>query len=311
MEIIVSFYKYVLVAYPKQILKWLQRLCNDFGFKGRILVGSEGINATLAGSVEHVERFKKILNNHSLFGDIDFKEAPGSRADFPRMQITIRPEIVRFGIESNLYTAAEAGIHLTPQEAHALIAAQPNNLLILDARNMGESRIGAFVGAITPSIEHFRELPAYIDSHADQFENKQVLMYCTGGIRCERASAYIKKMTKAQTVYQLQGGIQRYVEQYPDGYFRGKNYVFDARVAVRVTEDILSTCILCNSACDDYANCRNAECNKHFICCDVCIIAYGHTCSADCNQLVVTQKVRIRSKDLRANMHANNRKPHS
>lgn len=305
MHSIIIFYKYISIEYPKQIQKWLAQLCTNFGFKGRILIGHEGINATLGGSQEYLERFKKIMSEHPLFGEIDFKESPGSAEDFPRMQIKIRTEIVTLGIAPEELKAIDGGMHLKPAETHELIAQQSNDLVILDARNKSEWKIGAFEGAIKPDIDHFRELPAYIDAHADQFEGKQVLMYCTGGIRCERASAYVKKQTKAKEVYQMEGGIQRYAEQFPEGYFRGKNYVFDGRVAVRVNDDILATCELCPLSCDDYANCRNAECNKHFICCNSCLKEYDSACSARCKELIARGAVRVRSKELRSSAAAN------
>lgn len=307
MHTIILFYKYIPIEYPKQIQKWLAQLCANFGFKGRIFIGHEGINATLGGVREHVERFKHIMSEHPLFGGIDFKESPGSADDFPRMQVKVRNEIVALGIAPETLTVADGGKHLTPAQTHELITQKPEDLIILDARNKAEWKIGAFEGAVKPDIDHFRELPAFIDAHADQFEGKQVLMYCTGGIRCERASAYVKKQTKANEVYQVEGGIHRYVEQFPDGYFRGKNYVFDGRVGVRVNDDILATCELCTAPCDDYANCRNAECNKHFICCDGCLKIYELTCSAQCKELVAAKAVRVRANDLRSTASANNR----
>lgn len=304
---IIIFYKYIAIEYPKQIQKWLQQLCTNFGFKGRILLGTEGINATLGGQSEHIERFKAIMSAHPLFSDIDFKESAGCADDFPRMQIKIRTEIVALGINPQELTAAEGGTHLTPAQTHELISKKPDNLVILDARNKPEWKIGAFEGAIKPEIDHFREFPDFIKSNASTFEGKQVLMYCTGGIRCERASAFVKKHTKAQDVFQIGGGIQRYAEQFPDGYFRGKNYVFDGRIAVRVNDDILATCELCQKPCDDYANCRNAQCNKHFICCNNCIQAYDTTCSLRCKELVTQGACIVRPHDLRSNANANNR----
>ena len=145
-----------------------------------------------------------------------------------------------------------------------------------------------------PDINHFRELPEYIDTHLDQFKDKQVLMYCTGGIRCERASAYLKSKNIAKQVYQIEGGIHRYVEQYPDGFFRGKNYVFDNRITLKVTDDILGTCLICTTLCDNYTNCLNAKCNKHFICCDPCLNKLNNTCNTVCHDFVGHNKVNKR-----------------
>ncbi len=119
-------------------------------------------------------------------------------------------------------------------------------------------------------------------------------MYCTGGIRCERASAYLNEKNIAKNVYQMSGGIHRYAEQYPDGYFRGKNYVFDGRIAVKINNDILSTCTHCAQLCDDYHNCLNAQCNKHFISCSPCVENLKKTCSDSCALLITENKTTTR-----------------
>lgn len=292
---ILLFYKYVPIEYPKRILKWQQKICSDLGLKGRILLAHEGINGTVGGSLEYIHRYQELMKKHPLFNDIDFKESEGSEHDFPRMQITVRTEIVSLGIDPIILTPHNGGIHLKPEETHQLIKENPDDLIILDARNNFESEVGAFVGAIKPDIKTFREFPAYINQHADTFKDKQVLLYCTGGVRCERASAYLKENTEAKKVYQMDGGIHTYTEKYPDGFFKGKNYVFDRRIAVRITPDILSQCSLCKIPSDDFTNCINSQCNNHFICCTACLIAYNNTCSTICQELVNNNKVKTRA----------------
>lgn len=294
MGTLILFYKYVHIEYPKQVVKWQKKICQELGLKGRILIAREGINATLGGSTEHIDRYKKIMNEHPLFNGIDFKESPGSAELFPRLYVVVRNEIVHLGISPESLTPQQGGIHLKPDEVHALLTKKPDNLVILDTRNDYEWRIGKFEGAITPPIENFRDLPAYIDEHLDEYRDKQVLMYCTGGVRCERATAYLKEKKVAQEVYQIEGGIQRYIEQYPDGYFRGKNYVFDDRIAVKVNNDILTNCDLCPAVCDDYTNCMNATCNAHFIACQACLKTYANCCSQRCADLVNSKQVHMR-----------------
>jgi predicted sulfurtransferase len=283
---IILYYKYVSIQYPVAILKWHKALCTELELTGRIIIAHEGVNATVAGSDEQIERYKLTVSQHPLFGDIDFKESPGDASYFPRMRIVVKNEIVNLGIDPTAVTTKDTGTHLTPQQVHALINNKTDNLVILDARNEFESKVGKFIDAVTPPIDYFRQLPAYIDSNLEQFKDKEVLMYCTGGIRCERATAYLNLKNVAKKVYQIEGGIHRYIEQYPDGHFRGKNYVFDGRVTVRVNDDILSTCTLCPAPCDEYENCLNATCNKHFICCKNCVIAYGNSCSKTCQELL-------------------------
>lgn len=294
MNKIILFYKYIDIAYPKQVMKWQQEVCKQLEFKGRVLISHEGINGTLGGSIENLEQYKELMSAHELFGNIDFKESAGGPECFPRLAVKVRNEAVSLGIPYDELTPRNAGQHLTPEQTHDLITQKPEDLVILDARNNYEWAIGKFENAITPDIENFRDLPQYLEQNLDQFKDKQVLMYCTGGIRCERASAYLNEKNIAKKVYQMDGGIHRYVEQYPDGFFRGKNYVFDARIAVRVNDDILGSCALCNQPCDDYYNCLNALCNEHFISCSVCIEKLNNTCSENCKNLIAENKVQQR-----------------
>ena len=288
---IILFYKYISLEFPKRIQKWQERLCTDLNLKGRIIIAHEGINGTLGGSVQSIEEYKNALSNHDLFKNIDFKESDGNHNCFPRLQIRVKNEIVNFGVDPMLITAHNAGTHLTPAQTHELISKNSDNLVILDARNIYESHVGAFKNALKPPINYFRQLPDYIDKNIEQFAHKDVLMYCTGGIRCERASAYLKSKNVTQNVYQIEGGIHRYIEQYPKGFFEGKNYVFDNRLAMKANDTIVGSCFLCSAHNDDYYNCLNASCNKHFVCCTICLEQYKNTCSGLCFDLVYTKHV--------------------
>jgi predicted sulfurtransferase len=291
---VLLFYKYVHIEYPKRIFKWQQKICTDFGLTGRILLGHEGINGTLGGTDEDTERYIKVMHENPLFSNIDFKISVGDSSCFPRLQIKIRSEIVRLGIDPNLINAKDGGIHLKPDQVHTLLSNRPKNLVVFDARNSCEWQIGAFEDAIKPDINYFRQLPTYIDEHLEQFKDKDVLMYCTGGIRCERASAYLKSKNVTTKVYQIEGGIHNYIERYPNGFFKGKNYVFDGRVATKANDVILGHCNNCSNACDDYTNCLNASCNKHFVCCQDCLQKLDNTCSKACLTLVTEKTVTIR-----------------
>ncbi len=288
---ILLYYKYILLRNTGEIRNWQRQLCIQLKLKGRVIIASEGINGTVGGSDEAITAYVAAMKAHPLFADVDFKESEGGAWSFPRMRIVIRNQIVHWGKKLEEPDLLQRGIHLQPQAVHELLTNKPENLLIFDARNVYESRIGAFENALKPSIDKFRDLPEYIDENLDIFKGKQVLMYCTGGIRCEPASAYLKSKGVAQEVYQVQGGIHRYVEQYPEGYFRGKNYVFDGRCAVSVTADVLTTCDLCQVTCDEYVNCTNAECNEQFIACEQCQAMLKESCSKNCFELVQTGKV--------------------
>ncbi|HEB41761.1 MAG TPA: rhodanese-related sulfurtransferase [Candidatus Dependentiae bacterium] len=304
---VLLYYKYVMITYPKHIMKWQKTICHDLDLTGRIIISHEGINGTVGGTQTTIERYKTIMRKNSLFSDIDFKESLGGADCFSRLSIIVKDEIVHLGLNPHVITADEGGKQLTPTQAHALIKKQPADLLIFDVRNKVEWKIGHFQQALTADINHFRELPNYIDTHLDQFSDKQVLMYCTGGIRCERASAYLKSKNVAKQVYQLKGGIHRYVEHYPDGFFRGKNYVFDNRISLKVTDEILGSCLLCRTPGDNYTNCLNAACNKHFICCNPCLDRLDNTCSTACYNLVEQNKVNKRPL-LKTTPHYVNRK---
>jgi len=283
--IILLYYKYVTITNPQEIMLWLRGLCTRLNLKGRIIIGTEGINGTVGGSAEEIESFKAAFLAHPLFGDVDLKESPGSAADFPRLSIKVRNEIVALGINPDQLTAADAGERLSPEDVHLLIE-NNKDLVILDTRNDYESRIGAFRNAVTPTLKSFRDFPRYIDDNLEKFKDKEVLMYCTGGIRCERATAYLNVKKVAKKVYHINGGICRYVEQYPDGFFRGKNYVFDDRIALKVNDDILTNCDICKKPSDVYANCMNASCNSQFIGCRQCFERYEYMCSSACYEAV-------------------------
>lgn len=283
---ILLFYKYVNIEDPVAIQTWQLRLCKRLGLTGRVIVATEGINGTLGGTMEATQSYKEAMEEHPLFGGIDFKQAPGDASFFPRTRIMIRKEIVALGIDPELLTVKDGGKHLTPEETHALLNNPPADLVILDTRNNYESRIGTFRNSIIPDIDTFREFPEFIDATLDQYKDKTVLMHCTGGVRCERATAYLKVKGVAKEIYQIQGGIQRYIEKYPDGHFRGSNYVFDGRVSERINDDILSECDLCAIPCDEYNNCMNALCNKQYLACADCVIAFKECCSKACYELL-------------------------
>lgn len=300
MNTIILFYKYVSIISTNEILKWQKNICKQLGLKGRIIIANEGINGTLGGSTTHIQAYKDAMQAHALFADIDFKESKSKADHFPRLRIIVKKEVVYLGLDPQKIRADQGGIHLEPAQAHSLIAQQPDDLVIVDCRNQVESAIGAFQGALKPHVNTFREFPAYVDKHLDTFKDKQVLMYCTGGIRCERASAYIKSKGISKQVYQIKGGIARYVEQFPAGYFKGKNYVFDGRTALKITDDILGSCYICKQPADEYTNCLRAACNLHFIDCSQCSITYGNTCSSKCYDLITNHNAPKRPAPLKA-----------
>jgi len=294
MNKILLFYKYIDIDQPEAIKQWQLDLCKSLNLTGRIIVASEGINGTLGGTNEETDTYVSAMLAHPLFGDIDFKTSAGSAADFPRLSVKVKQEITRLGVDPATLKAHQGGKHLTPEQTHDLLSNPPQDLIILDTRNDYEARVGRFEGAVCPPVRYFREFPQYVDENLDQFKDKEVLMYCTGGIRCERASAYLKVKGIAKEVYQIQGGIHRYIEQFPDGHFRGKNYVFDNRMLQKANDDIMTACDWCIKPCDTLTSCINSECDKQFICCAPCLEPSQNTCSFACKDLVAQNAVRLR-----------------
>jgi predicted sulfurtransferase len=286
MGTILLYYKYVNIQSPIEIQKWQKELCTKLGLTGRILLAQEGINGTVGGSDESTQEYIKAMNEHPLFGNIDFKTAPGGAEAFPRMKISIKKEIVHLGIDPEALTVKDTGEHLSPSQIHDLLNNPPEDLVIIDTRNSYEIAVGKFKNAIDPQTRYFRQFPQWVDQNVDMLKDKTVLMYCTGGVRCERASAYVNVKNVAKKVVQLEGGIHRYVEQFPDGHFRGKNYVFDNRITVRANEDVLGKCLNCPTLSDEYFNCLNALCNRHFTSCAPCLQAFDTTCSITCQELI-------------------------
>jgi predicted sulfurtransferase len=293
---ILLFYKYVSVDNPQAIALWQKTLCTSLNLTGRVLIAPEGINGTLCGSQDTTDQYILSMNEHPLFGNIDFKDSivNGDFEYFPRLQVSIKPEIVSFGMDTSKITVADTGTHLTPQQVHELLQESPNDLIVLDVRNHWEAKVGKFTNAIVPTVQHSRDFPTFFDNNLEIFKDKQVLMYCTGGVRCERATAYLKLKGVAKNIYQIQGGIHRYIEKFPNGFFRGKNYVFDARITVKVNDDVLGKCDICAAACDQFTNCRNATCNKHFIGCSNCLQSLGNACSASCQDLLENHQATAR-----------------
>lgn len=296
---ILLFYKYVDVQDPQAVAAWQRSLCTELGLRGRIIVATEGINATLGGSDEATNEYVRQMNAHQLFGNIDFKTSPGDERFFPRLRVMIKKEIVIMGIDPAVLKASEAAPYVTPEEAHEILKNKSKDLVILDTRNDYEIEIGTFENAISPKTRYFREFPAYIDNNLETFADKEVLMFCTGGVRCERASAYLKNKRVAKKVMHIEGGIHRYVEKFPDGFFKGSNYVFDARVSDKINDVVLGACSQCSTPSDYYVNCRNAECNNQFLSCATCKNQLQESCSKECAVLVETQKVIVRTKPAR------------
>lgn len=278
---VLLYYKYVTVENPELTCYEHLMVCKSLGLLGRIYISHEGINGTCAGTPEQVQKYQRYMKRHPLFADTAFKIDDSDFLPFRKMFVRTRPELAASDLFNTVDPHTEGGKHLSPAKFHEMIENDPD-VVLFDARNNYESRIGTFEGAITPDIKNFRDLKDKIEDYED-LKDKKLLMFCTGGIRCEKASALFKK-NGFKDVYQLEGGIVTYGKKIDkeESKYKGKCFVFDDRISVPITEEVLTGCDHCGVSCDRYLNCTNVACNKLFICCDACVEPHNHACSAEC-----------------------------
>ena len=278
-KVVTSFYKYIKIENPAEFQRKTLEFCLSIGLKGRILLGEEGINGSVYGTRETVEKYKSELRKNPLFSDIEFKEQISEKIAFRKMFVRIRKEVVNSGIQVDLKNTAT---FIEPSKLKEWLD-NHENIVLVDMRNDYEAKIGKFKNAVTLSMKNFRELPNAV-KEIENFKNKKIVTYCTGGIRCEKASAFLKE-NGFGNVYQLKGGILKFGEEYPDTYWEGKCFVFDDRIAIGLNKnnkEPLTECEWCGKKCDDYLNCHNLDCDKLFICCEECMEKYNKSCSEEC-----------------------------
>lgn len=285
-RVTLSFYRYVDIKKPVEMRDELYKEWNAMGVFGRIYLAEEGINAQMSVPEENWEEFKAKLDARPEFKDMRLNTAVEHGQSFYVLTIKVKKQIVADGLVKGTYDLSNIGKHLSAEEFNA--AMDDENALVVDMRNYFESRIGHFEGAITLDVDTFREeLPRVAEELKDK-KDKKLLLYCTGGIRCEKASAYLKN-EGFKDVNQLYGGIITYAKQIKEkglgSKFKGKNFVFDERIGERITDDIISECDQCDSACDDYTNCRNVICNLLFIQCQSCAEKLEGCCSEKCREI--------------------------
>tara|TARA_B100000287_G_scaffold408688_1_gene435289 strand:- start:1387 stop:2457 length:1071 start_codon:yes stop_codon:yes gene_type:complete len=284
----VSFYKYVILPDPYQLRDQLYTIWNTLGVFGRIYLANEGINAQLSVPEHKWIKFEKTLKSFDFFADILFKQAiEDDGKSFFKLTVKVRKQIVADGLDKSEYDVTNVGTHLNAEQWNE---AMKDGALVVDMRNHYESEIGRFKGAICPDVETFKEELPYVKKKLENKKEQKILLYCTGGIRCEKASAYLKHHG-FKNVNQLHGGIidyARQLQQNPnlENNFEGRNFVFDERRGEQVSEQIISKCHQCGSAYDQHVNCRNTNCNLLFLQCDNCKKKYENCCSVECIEVV-------------------------
>ncbi len=298
-RVTISFYNYHHIKETILFRDELYKTFDTLGVLGRIYIASEGINAQISVPEANLDVFKEKLYAIEWLNQVRLNIAfDDNGKSFFKLKILVRKKIVADGLDDSTFDVTNQGVHVNAVEFNQL-AADPNTMII-DMRNHYESEVGHFKNAILPDVDTFREELQVAEDLMNQHKDKNLLMYCTGGIRCEKASAWMKHQG-FKNVFQLNGGIIKYAqevkEQGLENKFIGKNFVFDERLGERITEDIIASCHQCGKPCDDHTNCRNDGCHLLFIQCKECAAEYNNCCSEECKktiELPVEQQKEIR-----------------
>lgn len=303
-----SFYKYAKIGNPKIFRNHLFISWNDMEVLGRIYVAHEGINGQLSLPAKNFDVFKDFLDGIYFLKDVRLNIAiEQNLKSFLKLKVKIRNKIVADGLNDDTFDVTNKGVHVDASTFNDLIE-DPETILV-DMRNHYESEIGHFKGAITPDVDTFRDSLDIIEEDLKEHkEDKKLVMYCTGGIRCEKASAYYKHKG-FKNVFQLEGGIIEYARQVEDqgleNKFIGKNFVFDHRRGERISEEIIAHCHQCGNPCDTHVNCANEACHLLFIQCYDCAGKMQHCCGDEC--VAIIQLSYEKQKELRSGTHNSNK----
>lgn len=277
------YYCYSRIENAEQYTQEHLSFCKSIGLVGRIIIADEGLNGTVSGTKEQCKLYMDNVYNDGRFSHTEFKIDDVEEPSFIKMHVRYKSEIVYSGLKDPQYIdpTKETGIHLEPTEFRDMI--DRDDVVIIDVRSNYEHNVGRFKNAITFDIDNFRDFPSKINELA-QYKDKKILTYCTGGIKCEKASALLLKEGFPE-VYQLHGGIIKYGKEAGGKDFEGKCYVFDNRLTVDVNSVnpvVVSKCYNCGSETTKMINCANPECNEHITQCDACGEKMEGCCSNPC-----------------------------
>lgn len=268
---ILLYYKYTLIEDPEAFrLDQLQFMTNH-NIKGRILIAREGINGTLEGRVEDVNAYIEMMSADPRFSNVDWKTSAGTGNAFPKLKIKVRDEIVSAHLgEDDVDPNQLTGDYMNPEDLHRLINSD-EEFYIIDMRNDYEQAVGKFKNSLDSGMKNFRDLPE-ITKKFENLKDKKVVTVCTGGIRCEKASGYLKKKG-FKDVSQLSGGMHRYIEKFGGDGWLGSLYVFDGRVVSKpeAHHTAIGKCLKCESMTEEYCDCAQHNCPRQFLCCDDCL----------------------------------------
>ena len=279
---ILLYYCYARIDDPEAFREDHHFYCLDLNLRGRIIVAREGINGTVSGLPNDCDKYMRTLQSDSRFANIEFKVDFSDSHAFQKLNVRVKPEIVNVGLP-HIDPTKQTGTYLEPDDFLRL--KDQDDVVVLDVRSNYEHKLGKFKGAQTLDIDNFREFPDKLPE-LEPLRNKKVITYCTGGIKCEKASAFLIE-NGFENVYQLHGGIIKHGLEAGGEDFDGKCYVFDNRVAVDVNSvnpAVISECYLCSATSDHMVNCANPECNLHVPICPSCLEEYEGACSKACQE---------------------------
>ena len=281
-----SFYKYVTIVDPITFRDKIYEEFDNLQILGRVYIAEEGMNAQISVPDKNWGLFLKLISSIKLLYDVDIKTAINDGISFYKLIVKVKKEIVVYNIPKNKFNMDVVGEHLNTKQFNE--AMENTNTTVIDMRNIYESEVGQFISAEIPQVEKSKDLLPEVRKMLKGREHHQVLLYCTGGIRCEKASSFLIN-EGIKNVKQLQGGIIQYAHDIKkeglESKFVGKNFVFDARLGERVTEDIISTCHLCGEESDSHKDCKNDACNILFIQCSKCDEKLNGCCSKECKKI--------------------------
>ena len=278
-----SFYKYFEVDSPSSFRNNIYTKFDQLKIFGRIYIAKEGINAQVSIPEHKWSIFFEAIKKMKELDNISIKKALNNGRSFYKLIVKVKKELVAYNVTKASYNIQKTGQYLTAKDYNR--ALDNPETLVVDMRNYYESEVGRFKGAIVPNVETSKELLPEVKKLLKGKEEKEILLYCTGGIRCEKASAYLIQ-NGYKNISQLQGGIIQYAHEVKEkgleSKFIGKNFVFDQRLGERVTEDIISNCHICDLPCDSHTDCKNSACNILFIQCKKCSKKFNGCCSKEC-----------------------------
>ncbi|MGF1637076.1 MAG: rhodanese-related sulfurtransferase [Cyclobacteriaceae bacterium] len=280
--LILLYYCYTKIEDPEEFRFQHHLYCVENRLMGRIIIASEGINGTISGLRADCEKYMRDLKADPRFQTVEFKIDESEKNAFEKIYVRVKPEIVHSGL-TTIDPTKKTGGYVEPEEFKELL--KSDDVVILDVRSNYEHKVGRFKKAITLDIENFRDFPEKI-GELQKYKDKKIVTYCTGGIKCEKASAYLLEQG-FDNVYQLHGGIIKYGLEAGGEDFEGKCYVFDSRVVVdvnKVNPEVISECYVCGMECDRMVNCANPVCNIHVPICPSCAEKLEGACSESCRQ---------------------------